>query len=73
MKVGGAKIWRPVRIGGHPEGQPLKPTSADRFEQGMIAVGGRLFIEEYRDLQVCSYPLSQALGKMDAWLRRAPE
>src|SRR5713226_3949026 len=57
MEMGGTKIWCPVRIGGHAEGEALKPSSTDRFERGMIAVQSRLFVEEYRDLQLCSHLL----------------
>ena len=31
---------------------------------------GRLFVKEYRDLQLCSYPLSQSFRQMDTILHR---
>lgn len=70
VKLGGAKIRRPIRIGGHAEGETLQPSSTDRLERGMVAVQGRLFIEEYRDLQLCAHSLSQSFGQMDAVLHR---
>ena len=70
MEMGGTKIWCPVWIGDHAEGEALKPSSTNRFERGMIAVPGRLFVEEYRDLQLRSYPLPQLLRQMDAILHR---
>ena len=36
----------------------------------MIAVQSRLFVEEYRNLQLCSYPLPQLLRQMDTILHR---
>jgi len=70
METGRATIRRPARIGGHAESKALKSSSTNRFEQGMIAVQGRLFIEEYRDLQLCCYPLSQLLRQMNTVLHR---
>ena len=55
VEVRRTKIRCPVRIGGHAEGEALKPSLTDRLEWGMIAVQGRLFVEEYRDLQLCSH------------------
>src|ERR1041384_3593884 len=55
VEVRRTKIRCPVRIGGHPEGKALKPSSTYRLERGMIAGQGRSFVEKYRDLQLCSY------------------
>lgn len=72
VEVGRAKIRCPVRIGGHAEGEALKPSSADRFEWGMIAVQGRLFVEEDGDLQLCPDLLPQSPCQMDTVLHRCP-
>src|SRR6185295_19898124 len=70
VKVRRTKIRCPVRIGGHAEGEALKPSSTNRFEWGMIAVECRLFVEKYRDLQLRSYSLPHSLRQVDTILHR---
>ena len=69
-KVGEDRVIWQVWIRVHAEGEGLKPYSTDRVERGMIAVQGRLFVEEYRDLQLCSYSLPQSLCQMNTILHR---
>jgi len=70
MEMGGTKIWCPVRIGGQAEGEAPKPPSTDRFERSMISMHRRMLVEEYRDLQFCSYSLSQSLRQLNTILHR---
>src|SRR6185436_20399595 len=70
VKVRRTKIRCPVRIGGHTVSKALKPSSTNRFEWGMIAVQCRLFVKEYRNLQLRSYSLPQSLRQVDTILHR---